>query len=143
MTREEEIAYAKEHDIPVSPESAYSIDENLWGRSIECGVLEDPWAEPPEEVFAWTRAPQDAPDQPAYVEIGFERGVPVSLNAKEIDGGEFYAQLKGPTRVRDMTTGELRYVWQETSGLVHYRHAHAYDHLAGVEFVVPKISVIV
>ena len=93
MTREEEIAYAKERDIPVSPESAYSIDENLWGRSIECGVLEDPWAEPPEEVFAWTRAPQDAPDQPAYVEIGFERGVPVSLNAKEIDGVSLIMRL--------------------------------------------------
>jgi argininosuccinate synthase len=93
MTREEEIAYAKEHDIPVSPESAYSIDENLWGRSIECGVLEDPWAEPPEEVYAWTRAPQDAPDQPAYVEIGFERGVPVSLNAKEIDAVSLILQL--------------------------------------------------
>ena len=93
MTREEEIAYAKEHDIPVPPESAYSIDENLWGRSIECGVLEDPWAEPPEEVFAWTRAPQDAPDQPVYVEIGFERGVPVSLNAKEIDGVSLILEL--------------------------------------------------
>ncbi|MCK5618079.1 MAG: hypothetical protein KAJ17_01705 [Candidatus Krumholzibacteria bacterium] len=55
--------------------------------------------------------------------------------AREIDGGEFCAQLKAPTRVRDMTTGELRYVWQETSGLDHYRHAHAYDHLAGLEFV--------
>jgi len=60
-------------------------------------------------------------------------------DAKDIDGGEFYAQLKAPTRVRDMTTGELRYVWQETSGLDHYRHAHAYDHLAGTEYVVPRI----
>ena len=93
MTREEEIAYAQKHDIPVSVGSAYSIDVNLWGRSIECGILEDPWAEPPEEVFAWTRAPQDAPDKPSYVEIGFERGVPVSLNAKKLDGVSLIQQL--------------------------------------------------
>ncbi len=93
MTREEEIAYAEKHDIPVSAGSAYSIDENLWGRSIECGILEDPWAEPPEDVFAWTRAPQDAPDKPSYVEIGFERGVPVSLNAKKLDGVSLIQQL--------------------------------------------------
>ena len=93
MTREEEIAYAQKHDIPVSVGSAYSIDVNLWGRSIECGILEDPWAEPPEEVFAWTRAPQDAPDEPSYVEIGFERGIPVSLNAKKLDGVSLIQQL--------------------------------------------------
>src|SRR3990172_8247008 len=57
MTREDEIAYAQRYDIPVpvTKESPYSIDENLWGRSIECGVQEDPWAEPPEEGFAWTK----------------------------------------------------------------------------------------
>jgi len=93
MTREEEIAYARKHDIPVSAGSSYSIDENLWGRSIECGVLEDPWAEPPEEVFAWTRAPQDAPEEPSYVEIGFERGIPVSLDGKELDGVSLIQQL--------------------------------------------------
>ena len=88
LTREEEIAYAQKHGIPVpvTVASPYSIDENLWGRSIECGILEDPWAEPPEEVFAWTRSAADAPDKPAYVEIGFEKGVPVSLDGKEMDG---------------------------------------------------------
>ena len=93
MTREEEIAYAQKHDIPVPVGSAYSIDMNLWGRSIECGILEDPWAEPPEEVFAWTRAPQDAPDKPSYVEIGFERGVPVSLDGKNLDGVSLIERL--------------------------------------------------
>ena len=93
MTREEEIAYAQKHDIPISVGSAYSIDVNLWGRSIECGILEDPWAEPPEEVFAWTRAPQDAPDKPSYVEIGFERGIPVSLDGKNLDGVSLIQQL--------------------------------------------------
>jgi argininosuccinate synthase len=87
MDRESEIEYAKEHAIPieVTKASPYSIDENLWGRSIECGVLEDPWQEPPADVYAWTRAAGDAPDAPAYVEIGFEQGMPVSLDGREMD----------------------------------------------------------
>ena len=87
MDREAEIAYAQEHSIPVAVthESPYSVDENLWGRSIECGVLEDPWQEPPEEVYEWTVAPSEAPDDPAYVEIGFERGLPVSLDGHDTD----------------------------------------------------------
>ena len=64
--------------------SPYSVDTNLWGRSIECGVLEDPWAEPPEDIYALTRAPQDCPDEPAYVEIEFEQGVPVRANGIEM-----------------------------------------------------------
>ena len=88
MTREEEIAYARRHEIPVpvTGRSPYSTDENLWGRSIECGVLEDPWAEPPEEVFSWTRSLEDAPAEPRYVEIGFEHGVPVSIDGQGQDG---------------------------------------------------------
>jgi argininosuccinate synthase len=88
LTREEEIAYAQRHNIPVpvTKESPYSIDENLWGRSIECGVLEDPWQEPPEEIFIWTRSVSQAPDKPRYVEIGFERGIPVALDSEEVDG---------------------------------------------------------
>jgi argininosuccinate synthase len=95
LTREEEIAYAQKHGIPVpvTVASPYSIDENLWGRSIECGILEDPWAEPPEEVFAWTRSPADAPDKPTYVEIGFEKGIPVSLDGKEMDGVSLIQEL--------------------------------------------------
>jgi argininosuccinate synthase len=95
MTREETIAYAEKHGIPISIKatSPYSIDENLWGRSIECGVLEDPWVEPPEEVFAWTKSPAASPDKPAYVEIGFEEGIPVSLNNKKLSGVELIQQL--------------------------------------------------
>jgi len=87
MDRESEIAYAEDHKIPinVTRASPYSIDENLWGRSIETGVLEDPWVEPPADVYAWTKSPSEAPDDPAYVEIGFEAGTPVSLDAKEAD----------------------------------------------------------
>ncbi len=95
MTREEEIAYAKQHDIPLPEPSAspYSIDENLWGRSIECGVLEDPWAEPPEEAFTWTRSPEKAPDEPAYLEIGFEKGIPTSLNGEPLRGATLIEKL--------------------------------------------------
>ncbi|HEX6547325.1 MAG TPA: argininosuccinate synthase [Candidatus Dormibacteraeota bacterium] len=88
MNREDEIEYAREHGIPVpaTVDSPYSTDENLWGRSIEAGILEDPWAEPPADVYEWTRDPRDCPDQPAYVEIGFKNGLPVSLDGQEIDG---------------------------------------------------------
>jgi len=73
MTREQTINYAQRYGIPVpvTAASPYSIDENLWGRSIECGVLEDPWVEAPEEVFTWTRSVGEAPDKPEHVEIGF------------------------------------------------------------------------
>ncbi|MDO8491740.1 MAG: argininosuccinate synthase [Dehalococcoidia bacterium] len=88
MTREEEIAYAKRNGIPVpvTVSSPYSTDENLWGRSIECGVLEDPWAEPPEDIYRWTKSVQQAPDKPAYVEIAFENGIPVSLDGRKLGG---------------------------------------------------------
>lgn len=95
MTREQTIAYAQKHGIPIpiTVKSPYSIDENLWGRSIECGVLEDPWVEPPEEVFAWTKSPTAAPDKPAYVEIGFEKGIPVSLDGKKLDSVSLIQRL--------------------------------------------------
>jgi argininosuccinate synthase len=83
MTREESIAYAKEHEIPISldPEKCFSIDENLWGRSIEGGILEDPAVEPPEEIFEWTKI--EATD-PEIVEIDFKGGVPVAINGKSM-----------------------------------------------------------
>jgi argininosuccinate synthase len=86
MTREQTIHYAQRHDIPVpiTVSSPYSIDENLWGRSIECGALEDPWVEPPADAYAWTKAPQQAPDKPEYVEIGFESGVPVDIDGEKL-----------------------------------------------------------
>jgi argininosuccinate synthase len=88
MTRPEEIEFAKKHGIPVeaTKESPYSLDLNLWGRSCEAGVLEDPWEEPPADAFGWTVAPEKAPDQPEYIEIEFERGRPVGLNGERLDG---------------------------------------------------------
>jgi argininosuccinate synthase len=88
MTRDNEIAYAAEHNIPIKVTNAspYSVDQNLWGRSIECGILEDPWAEPPEEVYGWTANPDTSDKEPSYVEITFQQGLPVALNGEEIDG---------------------------------------------------------
>jgi len=95
MTREETIKYAQRYGIPVpvTVKSPYSIDENLWGRSIECGVLEDPWTEPPADVFTWTKSPDKAPNKPQYVEIGFEEGIPISLDGEELDGVSLIQQL--------------------------------------------------
>ncbi|BDG46157.1 MULTISPECIES: argininosuccinate synthase [Parageobacillus] len=83
-SREEEIEYAKKHGIPipVDIDSPFSIDKNLWGRSNECGILEDPWAAPPEEAYELTASLENAPDVPEIIEIGFEQGVPKTLNGK-------------------------------------------------------------
>ena len=95
MTREETINYAQRYGIPVpvTIASPYSIDENLWGRSIECGVLEDPWAEPPEDAYSWTKSPTETPDKPGYVEIGFEQGVPVTIDGQKLDGVSLIQRL--------------------------------------------------
>ena len=94
-SREEEIAYARKNGIPVSAtvKNPYSIDENLWGTAVECGVLEDPTVEPPEDAFQHTTSPEEAPDEPAYVEIEFSRGVPVALNGTAMDPVELIQAL--------------------------------------------------
>jgi argininosuccinate synthase len=88
MSRPESLAYAKKHNIEVEakPESPYSLDLNLWGRSCEAGVLEDPWDEPPAEAYGWTVDPKDAPNEPAYVTIDFEQGRPIGLDGEKMDG---------------------------------------------------------
>ncbi len=95
MSREEEMEYAQKRGVPVptTVKSPYSTDENLWGRSIEAGRLEDPWNEPPEEVYLWTRSPKDAPDEPRYIEIEFRMGVPVALDGQELAGVELIQRL--------------------------------------------------
>jgi argininosuccinate synthase len=96
LTRPEEIQYAKERNIPVpaTVDSPYSTDTNLWGRSIECGCLEDPWCEPPEEIYLLTKSPAEAPDTPAYVEIEFEKGVPVKINGVSMGLVELITSLE-------------------------------------------------
>ena len=95
FSREAEMEYAVKHGIPVKATTAspYSIDENMWGRSIECGLLEDPWNEPPEDAYELTANPLNAPDIPDYVEITFDGGVPVALDGEKMDGVKLITAL--------------------------------------------------
>ncbi len=95
MSREETIAYGERCGIPspVKKSSPYSIDRNLLGMAIEAGILEDPWAEPPEEVFLMTKAIENTPDKPEYLEIGFEYGNPVTLNGQSLSPVALITQL--------------------------------------------------
>lgn len=94
LSRDEAIEYARKNNIKISvtKKSPYSIDENFWGRSIECGVLEDPWNEPPEEIYKWTKITRD-PGASEYVEIDFEKGIPTALNGKSMSGIELIKKL--------------------------------------------------
>ncbi len=94
-TRTQELEYAAKHGIEVeaTKKSIFSTDQNLWGRSIEAGILEDPWVEPPPETFQWTVDPRLAPDEPEEVEITFDRGKPVALDGRELDGVELIDEL--------------------------------------------------
>jgi argininosuccinate synthase len=96
MSRTEEIEYAQARglQVPLAAASPYSIDANLWGRSIESGVLEDPWVEPPEDIYTLTRSPRETPDEPAYLEIAFEAGVPVRTNGVEMPLVELIESLE-------------------------------------------------
>jgi len=95
FTREEEIQYAKKYNIPVTVDvdNPYSVDQNLWGRSCECGVLENPWVETPEGAYDWTVKPEDAPNQPTYLEIYFEKGIPLNINGKKLPLPELISTL--------------------------------------------------
>jgi argininosuccinate synthase len=96
MSRAEALDYARTRGIPVpvATQTPYSTDANLWGRSIAAGQLEDPWREPPEDIYALTRAPQDCSDEPAYVEIEFDGGVPVRVNGIEMSLLEIIESLE-------------------------------------------------
>jgi argininosuccinate synthase len=95
-TRDAEIEYAQARGIPIEakPESPYSTDDNLLGRSIEAGALEDPWAAPPEDAFALTVPPAEAPP-PSELVVGFEAGLPVALDGEELPLAELVADLNG------------------------------------------------
>ena len=95
MARDYQIEYLRQHgvDIPWGEKGPYSIDENIWGRSAEAGVLEDPWNEPPADAYEWTRDPEDAPSTPDYVEIDYESGMPVRLNGQALGPVELVERL--------------------------------------------------
>jgi argininosuccinate synthase len=95
LSREASIAWANERGIPipVKASSPYSIDENLWGRTAECGILEDPWEQPPEEVYERTRAIEDTPDDADEVTITFADGLPTELDGKPLDLRSLVAEL--------------------------------------------------
>ncbi|MBM7648825.1 argininosuccinate synthase [Bacillus ectoiniformans] len=94
-SREEEIEYAKKNNIPIpiNLDSPYSIDQNLWGRSNECGILEDPWAAPPEGAYDLTASLENTPDTPEIIEIDFKQGVPVAMNGKAYSVAELILEL--------------------------------------------------
>jgi argininosuccinate synthase len=145
MTRPEEIAYARARNVsvPTTIASPYSTDQNLWGRSIECGVLEDPWNEPPDDIYTLTKAPADAPAVPAYVEIEWQDGVPTAVNGVEmplvelIDSLETIAGVHGVGRI-DMVENRLvgiksREIYEAPAALLLHQ---AHRELEGL--VIPK-----
>jgi argininosuccinate synthase len=95
MNRDEEVAYAHAHGIEIDagPGSPFSIDLNLWGRSVEAGMLEDPWAAPPPEAYTWTVDPADAPREAHEIVIGFASGIPISLDGHRLDGPSLVDEL--------------------------------------------------
>jgi argininosuccinate synthase len=94
MGRDEEIKYAQRHGIPISNQNKkYSTDENLFGRSAECDILENPSVEPPEDSKEWTSSPEKAPDKPEYITVNFEEGIPVGLNGEKMNGVELIRTL--------------------------------------------------
>ncbi|MCS7139215.1 MAG: argininosuccinate synthase [Candidatus Nezhaarchaeota archaeon] len=94
LTRDREIMYAKEKGIPIPiKDKPYSVDQNLWGRSIECGPLDDPYMEPPEDAFEWTVDPIKAPNEPTYVKLTFRKGLPVAINDAEMKLKEIIVYL--------------------------------------------------
>ena len=110
LSREEKLEFARQRSIPVPDSQAtpYSIDTNLWGRAIAAGVLEDAWVEPPEEIYTLTRSPQDCPDEPAYVELAFESGIPARANGVEMAAHEVAGALE---TARSYAMANNTYTW--------------------------------
>jgi argininosuccinate synthase len=134
MSREALVEYAKARHIPIPSDDPYTVDTNLWGRSIERGVLEDPWQESPEDIYTLTRAARDCPNEPAYVEIEFDQGVPLRANGVEmplvelIESLETIAGSHGVGRI-DMvenaaTGGKSREIYEAPAAvLLHTAHS--------------------
>lgn len=121
-SRTDLVNYARENgiDISVTAEKPYSCDRNLLHTSFEGGILEDPWAEPPEDMFEMTVSPEAAPDKPAYVEVRFERGAPVAVNGKELSPAFLLAELNslaGRNGVGRVDMVENRFVGMKSRGV--------------------------
>jgi argininosuccinate synthase len=121
-SRSDLIAYARQHNIPITAtvEKPYSMDRNLMHISYEGGILEDPWAEPPKDIFILTRAPEDAPDKPAYVDIDFEAGVPVAVDGEALSPAalvERLNQVGGEHGVGRVDLVENRFVGMKSRGV--------------------------
>ncbi|HZM88032.1 MAG TPA: argininosuccinate synthase [Blastocatellia bacterium] len=121
-SRTDLIAYAQEHKIPITAtkEKPYSMDRNLMHISYEGGILEDPWAEPPASIFILTRSPEDAPDKPAYVEIGFESGVPVAVDGESLSPASLLDRLNrlgGEHGIGRVDLVENRFVGMKSRGV--------------------------
>jgi argininosuccinate synthase len=121
-SRSDLIAYAREHNIPVTAtvEKPYSMDRNLMHISYEGGILEDPWAEPPSEIFILTRSPEDAPDKPQYVEVEFESGTPVAVDGERLSPAALIDRLNrlgGEHGVGRVDLVENRYVGMKSRGV--------------------------
>lgn len=94
LSRDEEVKYLEKKGVEMDRgKSRFSIDDNLWSRSIEGGELEDPWVEPPEEAFVWSRPVPEAPDKPEYITLEFEKGVPVKLNGEKLNPVELILRV--------------------------------------------------
>jgi argininosuccinate synthase len=121
-SRSDLMAYAERHKIPVSAtaDKPYSIDRNIMHISYEGGILEDPWAEPPEDIFIMTRSPEAAPDRPAYVEIEFESGVPVAVSGERLSPAhllERLNQIGGEHGIGRVDIVENRFVGMKSRGV--------------------------
>ncbi len=116
------IDYASRHGIPVPVTKAkpYSMDRNLFHISYEGGILEDPWSEPPADMFLWTRAPEQAPDKPEYVEVEYAHGDPIAVNGKKLSPAELLHELNrigGRHGVGRADVVENRYVGMKSRGV--------------------------
>ena len=121
-SRTDLIQYAEKHGIPVpvTPQKPYSSDRNLLHISFEGGILEDPWMEPPEDMFVLSRSPEKAPDKPIYVEIDFEQGNPVAVNGQQMSPAQLLGELNrlgGENGIGRVDMVENRYVGMKSRGV--------------------------
>jgi argininosuccinate synthase len=116
MSREDELDYARARNLPISAsKSRFSVDENLWGRSAEAGELEDPWLEPPEEAYDWTRPVPETPDAPVYLEVHFDHGLPTALDGENMGGTALISHLNAV--VGEHGVGRLDHVENRLVGI--------------------------